>query len=79
MTRGTIDLFQPNRFDSTEGNVIDPEEVDMGLSLREIKFFVALTKLSYRFFSHYVILHDIKFMKTAFSFSLFIFKDYFFG
>lgn len=34
MTRGTIDLFQPNRFDSTAGNVIDPEEVDMRLRSR---------------------------------------------
>lgn len=39
MTRGTIDLFQPNRFDSTAGNVIDPEEVDMRLCSREVKPF----------------------------------------
>lgn len=43
---GTIDLFQPNRFDSTAGNVIDPEEVDMGLCLRETKSFAPLTELS---------------------------------
>jgi len=30
MMRGTIDLFQTNRFDSAAANVIDPEEVDTG-------------------------------------------------
>lgn len=39
MMRGTIGLFQPNRFDSTAGNVIDPEEVDMRLCLQKVKSF----------------------------------------
>lgn len=73
MTRGTIDLFQPNRFDSTARNVIDPEEVDMGLCLREIKSFAPLTELSYQFLYTFCSIQNLHNKKCTLFFSHFYF------